>query len=254
MKQGQFFWYELMTTEVAAAADFYSQVVGWGVEKAPSSAMDYTLFTVEGRGVAGLMAIPDEMAGKAQPGWMVYVAVDDVDAAAARVEALGGAIRRPPFEVPGVIRLAVVADPQGVAFLVAKGLSDEPMPDLPPRTPGAAGWHELFTDDLDAGWAFYEAMFGWTKGEAFDMGPMGTYQLFSTGGEPVGGMMARPAQMPAPNWGVYFNTPDIDAAVDRVTTGGGKVLMGPVEVPGGDRIIQCADPQGAYFALTAPGR
>ncbi len=62
-------------------------------------------------------------------------------------------------------------------------------------------------------------------------------------------MYAKPALVPAPLWLYYFNVRDIDAAAARVEACGGQVLEGPVEVPGGDWIAQCADPQGAMFAL-----
>ena len=84
---------------------------------------------------------------------------------------------------------------------------------------------------------------------------MGTYQLFATGGgAPAGGMMTKPPSIPRPFWGYYFNVPAIDAAADRVKAAGGTILMGPHEVPGGQWIVQCKDPQDAYFALVARKR
>ncbi|TIX38240.1 MAG: VOC family protein, partial [Mesorhizobium sp.] len=128
-------------------------------------------------------------------------------------------------------------------------------PPVPARTPGHIGWHELYTTDWTAAFDFYAEQFGWTKAGDFDMGPaMGTYQVFAFGGEPVGGMMNKPEQIPVPVWQFYFNVAAIDAAAKRVTDNGGKVIMGPMEVPGGDWIVQCTDPQGAHFALIAPAR
>ncbi len=250
---GQFFWYDLMTSDTAAAAAFYGGVVGWGAQE--SGHGDYKLFTADGRPVTGLMPIPDELQGPARhPVWMGYVAVDDVDAAAARIQKLGGKLHRPPFEVPDVIRFAVVADPQGAVFLVAKGLVEN-APPLPANDmPGAIGWRELYASDWTEVFGFYETMFGWTKDQAIDMGPMGTYQLFATGSHAVGGMMTKPPMIPMPYWGYYFNVPAIDAAVDRVKSGGGKVYNEPMQVPGGSWIVNCEDPQGAYFSLAAPSR
>jgi hypothetical protein len=252
--QGNFFWHNVMTGDTKAAATFYGQVVGWGTQSVDAPGREYTVFTVDGQGVAGLMPIPDEIEGPARPCWMSYIAVDDVDRAAAKLEKEGGTIHRPPSEVPGIIRFAVVSDPQGANFLIAKGLRDQAMPEFPIGTPGTVGWHELYAGEWKTAFAFYESMFGWTKAEAFDMGPMGSYQLFSTGGPPVGGMMTKPPEIPVPNWGVYFNVEAIDAAAGRVKAAGGTVLMGPAEVPGPMWIIQCLDPQGAYFALVAAKR
>jgi predicted enzyme related to lactoylglutathione lyase len=251
---GQFLWCDVMTTDMKAAEAFYQAVVGWGVQDGGSPDMAYTVLTVEGQGVAGIMPLPQE--GHMPPAWLTYVAVDDVDAAAAKLETLGGKVMKPPQTVPGVIRFAVVADPQGAGFLIARGLSDAPLPSFAPRAAGTVGWHELFTSDMDGAFAFYEAMFGWTKAEAYDMGPMGLYQLFKVPGDDnaAGGMMKRMAEMPVSFWGVYFNVDGIDAAADRVREAGGKIMMAPHQVPTGDWIVQCMDPQGAYFSLLAVGR
>jgi predicted enzyme related to lactoylglutathione lyase len=85
-----------------------------------------------------------------------------------------------------------------------------------------------------------------------NMGPVGSYQLFTTGSEPVGGIMAKMPDMPAPVWLYYFSVEDIDAAAERVKQRGGELLMEPMEVPGGGWIVQAFDPQGAMFALTGP--
>jgi predicted enzyme related to lactoylglutathione lyase len=111
----------------------------------------------------------------------------------------------------------------------------------------------LHTTDWPAAFGFYAALFGWTKGEPFDMGPMGVYQLFATGDCPVGGMMNMTAEPKAPpHWLYYFNVEAIDAAVARVAAAGGQVLNGPMQVPGGSWIVQGLDPQGAPFALVGP--
>jgi hypothetical protein len=116
-------------------------------------------------------------------------------------------------------------------------------------TPGHIGWHELHAGDGASAFDFYAGEFGWTKAEAMDMGAMGTYQLFAAGGEAIGGIMTKPPQMPSPAWLFYFIVPDIDSAAARVTAGGGQVLQGPVQVPGGGWIVHCMDPQRAMFAL-----
>jgi uncharacterized protein len=65
-------------------------------------------------------------------------------------------------------------------------------------------------------------------------------------------MMTRMPQMPASFWLYYVNVAGVDAAVARVKTGGGQICNGPMQVPGGSWIAQCADPQGAMFALVGP--
>jgi predicted enzyme related to lactoylglutathione lyase len=83
-----------------------------------------------------------------------------------------------------------------------------------------------------------------------DMGPGGIYQIYGQGGAPLGGMFNKPDEMPGPPmWLYYVSVDDVNIAVERVVELGGQVLNGPMEVPDGDLIAQCVDPQGALFAL-----
>ena len=248
-----FFWYDLATSDVDAARKFYCDVVGWTHQDVSQGAHPYGLFKVGEAGVAGLMPYPDGMRPPF-PVWTGYIGVADVDAMANRVKEAGGVVHRGPTEVPGVIRFAVVADPQGAVFIIAKGLEAQPMPKLPVGTPGTMGWRELFAADWEKDFVFYEKLFGWTKAQAHDMGEMGTYQLFAAGADPIGGMMNKPPQMPRSWWNYYINVDAIDSAKDRVEKGGGSVLMGPMEVPGGQWVLQARDPQGGHFSLVAMKR
>lgn len=251
---GTFFWYDLMTTDPTAAAKFYTEVVGWGTREV-AGGEGYTAFTAKDQGVAGLMAVPGDVASRGgRPAWLGYVAVEDVDAAAVALEKAGGHVHRAPVTVPGIIRFAVVSDPQGATFYIAKGLPGDPPAPLPQGTPGTIGWRELLAGDGPSAFGFYETMFGWTKADAFDMGPMGTYQLFATGDAAVGGIMTKPDSVPQPHWGYYITVAAIDAAAERVGAAGGVIVMGPTAVPGGQWIVQCTDPQGAYFGLLSSVR
>lgn len=253
---GRFVWYELMTTDAAGATSFYGDVVGWTPEDTGMSGTTYTMLKAPDRPVAGLMALNDEMkAAGARPGWVGYIAVDDVDAAAEQVTAKGGTIHRAPGDIPNVGRFAVAADPYGAVFCLFRGSPDMPAPPPAPMgAPGHVGWHELMAGELEGAFAFYSGLFGWQKAEAMDMGPMGIYQLFTTGGaDATGGMMTKPEQIPACFWLYYFAVEGtIEAAVERVKSGGGQVVNGPMEVPGGAWIIQALDPQGVLFAVVAP--
>jgi predicted enzyme related to lactoylglutathione lyase len=253
--RNNFVWYDLMTTDAKAAEAFYSSVVGWRAQDAGMPDRSYTILHVKETPIGGLMPIPTEAgAAGARPMWNGYVAVDDVDAVAKRVTQAGGAVHRGPEDIPGVGRFAVVADPHGASFMLFKGATDaQPQPPAP-GTPGHIGWHELHAGNGEKAFAFYSGLFGWTKAEAMDMGPMGVYQLFATDSAPVGGMMTKTKEFPAAMWLYYFNVDDIEAAAMRVNDHRGKVLNGPMEVPGGSWIIQCSDPQGAMFALVGPKR
>jgi uncharacterized protein len=251
---GKFVWYELMTTDTKPAQGFYCSVMGWNARDSGMPGMSYTILSAGESGVGGLMDVPKEArdAG-ARPGWMGYVGVDDVDASAAKAKQEGGTIHRPADDIPGVGRFAIISDPGGATLCLFKGAGEPPMPPPPPGTPGTAGWRELYAADREAAFAYYAKLFGWTKAEHHDMGPMGIYQMFATGGETIGGMMTKPPSMPVPCWLYYFNVDGIDAAVKRVQAGG-AILNGPMEVPGGSWIVQCRDPQGGMFCLVASRR
>jgi predicted enzyme related to lactoylglutathione lyase len=246
---GRFVWYELMTTDMGAAQAFYTNVVGWGARDAEMPGMTYILFTAGETPVSGLMDLPESARNMgAPPSWIGYVAVDDVDAAADKAKRLGGTVYVPPTDIPDVGRFSVIADPQAAAIVLFTA-SNPPQGQFQQGAPGSIGWHELFAADWEKAFAFYSQLFGWQKADAMDMGPMGTYQLFSAGGQLIGGMFTKPPAVPVPFWLYYVVVDDIDAAIERVKVGGGQILNGPMQVPGGDWIIQGRDPQGAMFAL-----
>ena len=247
---GSFVWYDLMTTDVDAAASFYCSVVGWTTADSGMNDRSYTLLSAGPVMVGGLMPLPENLRAEGVPPcWTGYVGVDDVDAYAVRVKAAGGSVRRGPENIPGVGRFAVVADPYGAVFILFKGSGDQAPADVAPMTPGHIGWRELHAGDREGAFAFYSGLFGWTKAEAHDMGPLGIYQTFATGGPAVGGMMTREARMPVSFWLYYFAVDSVDTALARVKNGKGQVLFGPEQVPGGGWIAQCLDPQGAMFAI-----
>lgn len=251
----KFVWYELMTSDPQAAEIFYKKVIGWDAKDAGMPTGPYTIVSAGTLMVGGIMAIPPEAAAMgARPSWLGYIGVDDVDSATAKVKAAGGKEFKAPSDIPGVGRFSCVTDPQGAVFMLFKGNGE---PDQAPPahgTPGHIGWRELHAGEGVSAWDFYASQFGWTKGEAMDMGPMGVYQLFASGDAPVGGMMTKTPETPMPHWLYYINVDAIDAAIVRVTEAGGKVINGPMEVPGGMWIVQGMDPQGALFALLAPKR
>ncbi len=246
-----FVWYELNAADPASAPAFYAAVTHWGVQAFESH--DYQMWTTERGPIGGLMLLPEEAkAMGAPPHWMGYVGVANVDEAAARVVTLGGKVYVPPRDIPGAGRFAVFADPQGAVFSVHS--SDKATPRTTPGD-GDFCWSELLSSDPAGAFAFYSELFGWTKGDAMDMGPMGTYQMFglAEGGPSLGGMMGLAPGVPASMWLYYVNVKALDPALDAVRAAGGTVVSGPNPIPGNARVATCLDPQGAVFALHSTG-
>ena len=248
---GRFSWYELLTTDMEAAKAFYANVVGWGTQDASAPGNAYTFFTINKAPVSGMMNLPDEV--KKRGGsqcWIGYVGVTDVDAAVARVRQLGGSVYLPPTDIPEVSRVSVVTDPQMTTIALVKWLTPHEEPPSAWGAPGRVGWHELLAADGGQALAFYSEIFGWQVAGT-EAGAEGSYQLIAHGGQTLGGIFTKPAMVTLPFWLFYFGVDDIDAAAERVRAGGGKILEGPGEVPGG-WIARCEDPQGAMFALMGP--
>jgi len=251
---GRIVWFELLTTDVKGAIAFYTEVTGWKTEPFGDS---YTMWVTPQGPVGGLTVLPEQAAKMgAPPYWQSNIQVADVDATVERIKQLGGNVFVVE-SVPEVGRLAVVTDPQGAVFAVYTPTREGNEHDL--TTDGEFSWHELYTTDHQAAFAFYSELFGWQKLDEHDMGPMGTYWLWGRNGKQLGGMMTMPPGMKTPDgravppsWMYYITASDLDAALERANSKGAKVLNGPMEVPGGQRIVQLMDPQGAAFALVTP--
>jgi hypothetical protein len=196
------------------------------------------------------MELPEEArkAG-APPHWLAYIGTPSVDDTLRAATGRGASLLAGPMDIPTVGRIAVVRDPQQAVFAIYTPAS-EPGP-VQAYEPGDVSWHELATSDPAGAWDFYGSLFGWKKTEAFDMGPGGIYQLYARpGGPDLGGIFKKPAEMPAPpHWLLYVRVADVDQGAERIKANRGRILNGPMEVPGGDWIVAAAEPQGAAFAL-----
>ena len=192
------------------------------------------------------MALPADASGTPAH-WLVYVGTPNVDATCAQAQGLGARICKAATDIPNVGRFAVLADPQGATFAVFTP-SGGPPPGAPPQQ-GAFSWHELQTTDVAAALRFYGQLFGWSKGVGHDMGAMGVYQLFEHGGAGVGGICNTQGPSTPPSWLSYVHVADANRAVASAKAAGGRLLHGPIEVPGGSWIALFLDPQGGAFAV-----
>ena len=246
---GRFVWHELLTTDTAAAAAFYPKVVPW--RTAPSSMPGYTIWMAGQTQIGGLMALPAD-GGTTPPHWLIYLGTPNVDATCSQAQGLGAQVLKAPADIPNVGRYAVLSDPQGSTFALFTPGSEPPPGPQPAQ--GAFSWHELATTDVPAALRFYGTLFGWTKGPAHDMGGgAGVYQIFEHNGTGVGGMADVQGLSTVPSWLSYVHVADSGRAVAAAKSGGGRVLGGPREVPGGSWIAWMTDPQGSAFAvLEAP--
>jgi uncharacterized protein len=246
---GRFVWHELLTNDTAGAAAFYPKVLPW--RTAPSSMPGYTIWMAGQTQIGGLMALPSE-AGSTPPHWLVYVGTPSVDSTCSQAQGLGARVVKPPADIPNVGRFAVLSDPQGATFAVFTPGGGPPPGGAPAQ--GTFSWHELATTDVAAALRFYGQLFGWTKGPGHDMGGMGIYQLFQHGGTQAGGICNVQGPSTAPSWLSYVHVADCGRAVAAAKGAGGRLLHGPMEVPGGSWIAMMMDPQGGAFAVQEAAR
>ena len=244
--RGRFVWHDLMTPDPDAAMKFYTSVIGWGTQPWEGP-QPYTMWTAGDTSVGGVMALPPE-AG-APPHWMGYISTENVDATTSAAKARGASVQVPPTDIPEVGRFAVLTDPQGASFAIFQPTEGSAGPSGAPKQ-GEFSWHELITTDVDAAFDFYQSLFGWEKTSAMDMGEMGVYQMFGLDGEPFGGLFKKSAEMPGPpSWQHYVKVDDVKRIAAGMNSLGGQVINGPMEVPGGDWIANCVDPQGGMFSI-----
>jgi predicted enzyme related to lactoylglutathione lyase len=241
---GRFTWHELVTTDAPVATKFYTRLFGWNLTENPMpTGGTYRMFSQGDIMVGGAMTAPPGVPS----GWLVYIAVEDVDASAKRIADLGGEILVPPTTVPNMLRFACGVDPQGAPFGILKGIgpgSDRPPYEGPPR-PGTFCWDELHTKDLAGAQKFYETLLGWT-GYAGDR----EYWHWRNAGKEIGGMTAHMGgpNVP-PHWLAYIAVSDVDNMTKKVEPLGGKVMAAAMEIPKVGKFSVVQDPTGAVFSM-----
>ena len=242
-------WVELSSPDTEASAAFYHDLMGW-TAFAPATAQEtggYRMFQQDGRNVAGLMGHMQQ----GQPtAWSTYFGVTDADETAQKVTDAGGSVIVGPMDVMDIGRMAFFSDPAGAAFGVwqPKSFAGADLVD----EPNSLCWNEVLTRDVEAGRAFYPAVFGWAAGRPSFEGAPESYTVWELDGTPGGGMMEMrgdffPPDVP-PHWGVCFAVADCDATVARARELGAQVPWEPMDMPIG-RFAGIVDPQGASFTV-----
>jgi predicted enzyme related to lactoylglutathione lyase len=244
--RGQFVWHDFVTAEPQAAINFYPKFVPWKTQSWELEE-NYTLWVAKNGPIGGIMPLSTAASSSgAKPHWLPYIATLDIEGTVNETTALGGLVITRPTDIPNGGRYAVLADPQGAVF----GVYHSENMNVPGKPkPGEFSWHEHAGDDYRKTFDFYTALFGWEKIDEHDMGPLGVYMIFGANGVPMGGMFTKPPHMPAASWASYVLVNSADQAASAAAKAGGQVINGPMEVPGGDRIAQIVDAQGAMFAV-----
>lgn len=250
-KPGTPCWIDLMVPDQQAALDFYCDLFGWQGEVGPPEQGGYSVCTLKGKPVAGVMkamnpdgTVPDPMPPTA---WTTYLATDSIDSTLKAVTDAGGSVMMGAMDVMDLGRMAVITDPTGAAVGLwqagtfdGAGIVNEH---------GALIWNELNTGDVPAAAAFYSAVLPVTTARS-EMPDAGDYTEFKVGDRAVGGMMDL-AKLPAgvpPHWMPYFHVDSVDEIQAAAERAGGSVMAPAFDMVAG-RMAVLADPQGGTFSV-----
>lgn len=243
-------WADAMFTDLEGARGFYGGVLGWTFREEVTEHGGHVRAYAGGRAVAAVVPpVPGRCGEARQSAWCLHFASPDVGAVARRVRENGGRVAAGPAAPGGSGPALLAHGPDGVVFGVRQPGAH---PAFEARdVPGAYRWAEVNTRDTAGTEAFFCAVFPFTVGRPAGPDPDPDLAVFRVGEEPVLGRRRMgegfPPETP-PFVGVYFAVDDVDAAVGRATTHGGKVVSGPAEGPFG-RFAVLVDPQGAVFSL-----
>jgi uncharacterized protein len=241
-------WADAMVPERQRAINFYTDLFGWRGEAGGREKHGYSICTLHGRAVGGVMAAttPDGPP-MPPPSWAVYLATDDVDSALYRISVNDGTVLVPGLDVPDLGRMGVAQDPTGAVFglwqarqFIGAQIVNEY---------GAVVWNELNTSDVETATSFYRHL-------GIEVEPMeggSGYYALNVGGRTVGGLQSLENAPPgtSSHWLTYFAVEDTDSTVDVLIRAGGSVLVRPFDMTAG-RMAVVQDPQGPVFAVIAP--
>jgi len=249
---GSFCWIELHTSDQNAAKSFYGALFAWEAHDNPMGPNDfYTMFKLQGRhAAAGCTLRPDERSQGVPPHWMLYIAVANTDATAAKAQQLGGKVLAPPFDVMDAGRMAVVQDPTGATFCVWQPKNDPGIGIA--QVAGTLCWADLSTSDVKRAAAFYSGLFGWQL--TTDPKDPSGYLHIKNGEHFIGGIPPALYYKLPPHWLAYFQVEDVDATASKAKQMGANLYLPPKTMEGVGRFSVIADPQGAVFAIFKSAR
>jgi hypothetical protein len=245
---GRFVWGDLVTSDVAAAADFYGKVFGWTFETygGDDDRDTYTLALADGLPIGGMVFDQRAMKGKTPSArWVGLISVADVKAASAAVAAGGGKVVYAPVMLGERGETAVFKDPEGVLFGVVNSKNGDPL--------DYAGdvnewyWIDLWTGDVEKAAAFYRTVVGFETVPIADDGPRTGLRLMS-GGFARAGIMQKQSKKATPTWLPYIRVADVKASAAAAKAAGGRVMLEPVAMNLATVAI-IADPTGAPVGI-----
>jgi uncharacterized protein len=242
---GKFIWRDLMTDDIPAVKNFYSELFGWTYKDVADGSKDYTVVLHDGKPIAGMFNLHDVKSDHKYSQWISYVSVPDMNQAINYTKKSGGTIYREPFELPNRGTVAYVFDSQNAVLAFVKSSSGDPK-DGEPVYNGWL-WTELWTNSVENSTNFYTELFGYNVKKFLTAGE-NLYYVFQNENKPRAGMLKIPLENVKPHWMPYIAVKDPAEIVNKVEQLGGTIYLGIDDIAGKDAAI-IADPSGAVFTI-----
>jgi len=242
---GKFIWRDLMSDDITAVKNFYSELFGWTYLDVAEKEEDYTVVLHDGNPIAGIFKLRDVEAEHKYSQWISYVSVADMNQAINYTTQSGGSVYREPFELPNRGNVSFILDSQNAVLAFVKSSSGDPKDGDPVYNEWL--WTELWTNDVDKSINFYSELFGYTH-KKFNTKAENKYHVFEKEGRPRAGVLKIPFEDVKPHWMPYIAVKDPSEIVKKVEELGGTVYLGTEGVSGNDAAI-IADPSGAVFTV-----
>ncbi|HEY5025963.1 MAG TPA: VOC family protein [Acidimicrobiales bacterium] len=244
-------WTDLWTSDVEGSRKFYSDLFGWEAQEPSPEFGGYFMFTRDGVPVAGGMGGMGDM--PAQDIWSIYLNTDDIAKTLQTAEAEGAEIVAPAMAVADLGIQALLIDPTGARHGTWQAGTFPGFTVL--NEHGAPSWFELHTRDHAAAVSFYRSVYHWETTTIGDSDEFRYAVMRNPDGEDeLAGIMDAASFLPEgvpSHWSVYWEVDDADAAIAKVKTLGGSVVMDAEDTPYG-RLATVTDPAGAVFKLRTP--
>lgn len=246
---GRWVWGDLVTSDVAVAADFYGQVFGWTFETyGPADDLKtYTVVLSNGVPIGGMVYASPKDDGKKKRGarWVGLMSVPDVQAAASRVEKDGGKVLMPPRKLGERGTVALFLDPEGGLFGVINSATGDPEDYLADDNQWL--WIELRANDPAKMAEFYKGIGAYEVVSGATAGESSGFRLKS-GGYARAGIQTKLDQKNPTTWVPYLRVKSVADTVSSASAAGAKIVMQPTPMHG-TTVAVILDPTGAPVAL-----
>jgi predicted enzyme related to lactoylglutathione lyase len=249
MTAAKFVWFDYVSPDVAKAQGFFGELFGWRTQEVPiGHGTPYTMIALGDKTIGGYVPTP---AGAPPIGhWISHLGVRDARATCDLIKSLGGKIHREPQKMGEAGTMAIVADSQGGTFALWQPTTFDAASGDYQDKPGAWCWNELASHDPGKAVAFYGKL-GF-EDQPMEMGPMGTYHVLTSAGQPRAGVMKTPMPDAPEAWMPYVQVKSVDEIAAKAQKLGAQVHVQPSDIPGVGRFAIFTDPQGGWLGVLTP--